>query len=51
MFTQDREPQFDCQNLARGLAGSGLTCPPVDLELFQRYLSYFIRSGFLPKPA
>src|SRR5690606_1476185 len=50
LFTQDREPLFDRQNLVRGLAGADRVCPPIDAGLFNRYLSYFIRSGFLPPP-
>jgi thioester reductase-like protein len=51
LFTQDREPHYNRQNLARGLAGTDIICPPIDAELFSVYLSYFIRTGFLPAPA
>jgi amino acid adenylation domain-containing protein/thioester reductase-like protein len=50
IFTQDREPNFDCQNLLTGLAGSGIVCPPLEAELFNTYLAYFTRSGYLPTP-
>jgi thioester reductase-like protein len=46
----EEELQFDSQNLLDGLAGTGITCPPVDVELLGTYFSYFIRSGFLEAP-
>lgn len=46
----DGEPQFDCQNLLDGLAGTAIFCPPVDVKLLSTYFSYFIRSGFLEPP-
>ncbi|MFL7792207.1 MAG: SDR family oxidoreductase [Anaerolineae bacterium] len=47
MFTQDREPKLDGRNVIEGLAGTGITCPPIDVDLFAVFLSYFVRSGFL----
>ena len=32
------------------LAGSGITCPPVDSRLLGLYFSYFTRTGFLEAP-
>ena len=29
----EEELQFDSQNLLNGLVGTGITCPPVDVEL------------------
>jgi amino acid adenylation domain-containing protein/thioester reductase-like protein len=43
-------PQFDCQNLEAGLAGTSIVCPPLDAELLRVYFSYFVRSGFLGAP-
>jgi amino acid adenylation domain-containing protein/thioester reductase-like protein len=40
-------PPFDCQNTLSGLAGSSINCPPVGLELFSTYFSYFAGIGFL----
>ncbi len=31
---------FDCQNTLAGLAGTALTCPPVDTRLLRTYFSY-----------
>lgn len=45
-----RLPYFDCRNTLDGLAGTPIVCPPLDPELFNVYLSYFIRSGFLHAP-
>jgi thioester reductase-like protein len=42
--------QFDCQNTLDGLAGTSITCPIVNFELFYTYLSYFIRIGLLDAP-
>jgi len=41
---------FDCQNTAKGLAGTAITCPPVNAKLLSTYLSYLTRSGFLDSP-
>ena len=46
----DKTPTFDCQNMLDGLAGTDIVCPPTDAKLLETYLSYFIRSGFLPRP-
>lgn len=44
------KPIFATDNLRSALAGSGISCHPVDEELFARYLDYFISSGYLPAP-
>ncbi len=44
-------PRFDDRNTVRGLAGSGIVCPPVDRALIELYLAHFLASGFLPAPA
>ncbi|HVB61916.1 MAG TPA: thioester reductase domain-containing protein, partial [Ktedonobacteraceae bacterium] len=41
---------YDNRNSRLGLASTGITCPPVDAELVHTYLSYMVRSGFLPAP-
>ncbi|CAM5638990.1 thioester reductase domain-containing protein [Streptomyces tanashiensis] len=43
-------PDFRTDNLRAALAGSDITCKPVDRELFDLYLDYFVSSGFLPAP-
>lgn len=44
-------PTFDCRATLAALAGSGITCPPVDAALLATYLRFLIRSGFLPAPS
>lgn len=39
--------QFDSRNTLTGLEGSSIICPPIDAHVFEVYLSYFNRSGFL----
>lgn len=43
-------PRYETPNLAEGLHGSGITCPPIDAELVRTYLSFFQASGYLPRP-
>jgi thioester reductase-like protein len=43
-------PTFDAGNTAAALAGSGITCQPVNRELMDRYLRYFVNIGYLPAP-
>ncbi|MFJ5293925.1 amino acid adenylation domain-containing protein [Streptomyces sp. NPDC088348] len=40
----------DLNNLLRGLAGTQVIGTPVGSELLHQYLSYFIETGFLPRP-
>ncbi|GAA2612953.1 amino acid adenylation domain-containing protein [Actinomadura fulvescens] len=40
-------PELDQTNARRALDGTGLACPPVDADLLDRYLDYFLASGFL----
>ncbi|MEV7152920.1 amino acid adenylation domain-containing protein [Streptomyces sp. NPDC093084] len=39
------------ERVRTGLDGSGITCPPVDRDLFFRYLDHGVRAGVLPAPA
>jgi thioester reductase-like protein len=41
---------YDYQNTLDGLADSAIVCPPMDAKLLDKYLSYFISSGFLNSP-
>ncbi|HET9111194.1 MAG TPA: amino acid adenylation domain-containing protein [Ktedonobacterales bacterium] len=43
-------PDFDTTETERGLAGSGITCPPADEGLLNRYISYLIASDEWPVP-
>jgi amino acid adenylation domain-containing protein/thioester reductase-like protein len=45
--TRADELIFDDQNVQTGLAGSGITCPPIDQNLLQTYFETMIRTGFL----
>jgi thioester reductase-like protein len=45
-----RSVSFDDRQAREGLAGSSISCPPVDGDVFARYFSYFVSSGFLPAP-
>lgn len=44
------KPVFGTARLRAALDGSGLSCPDVDLTMWQRYVDYFVSIGFLPAP-
>ena len=46
-----RQAVMSTDNTRRLLAGSGITCPPVDDALMERYLTYFAQCGYIPAPA
>ncbi|WP_161500994.1 amino acid adenylation domain-containing protein [Embleya scabrispora] len=50
MYFAGTFPDFGRANLDEALADSGLTCPPVDADLLDMYLRYFVSSGFLQPP-
>jgi nonribosomal peptide synthetase MxcG len=39
-----------CEQLTRTLADSGISCPPADRALMDRYLNYCVAQGLLPRP-
>ncbi|MEH2285035.1 MAG: amino acid adenylation domain-containing protein [Nostoc sp.] len=41
---------YDYQNTLNGLADSAIVCPQMDVKLLDKYLSYFVSSGFLNSP-
>jgi hypothetical protein len=45
-----RSVAFDDEQTRLGLAGSSIGCPEVDAGVVARYLSYFVRTGFLAAP-
>ena len=45
-----RPPTVDDGDSVRDLAGTGITCPPLDGALIGVYLDYFQSAGFLPIP-
>ncbi|THA54595.1 non-ribosomal peptide synthetase [Streptomyces sp. A1136] len=42
--------RFSDEDTRAHLAGTGITCPPLDARLFHTYLGYFVGSGYLPAP-
>ncbi|KAA6212543.1 amino acid adenylation domain-containing protein [Streptomyces albofaciens JCM 4342] len=50
MYLDGVFPRLGRANTERGLADSGLVCPPTDAALLDRYLTFFRSSGFLPPP-
>jgi amino acid adenylation domain-containing protein/thioester reductase-like protein len=50
MYFEGTFPVLGRANVERDLATSGLTCPPVDAELLDRYLEYFYATGYLERP-
>jgi hypothetical protein len=43
--------RLDVGNVLAGLRQSGISCPKPNSELLSAYLSYFVRSGYLPPAA
>lgn len=44
------DASFSCQSTLEALKTPSITCPAVNSSLLQTYFSYFVQSGFLPKP-
>ncbi len=45
-----KDLEFDCTNTWQGLAGSAISCPPVDERLLHTYFNQFVASGFFEEP-
>ncbi|MFI1198667.1 type I polyketide synthase [Streptomyces sp. NPDC020883] len=43
-------PAMDVTETERALAGTGIQCPPIDKNLFERFVDFFVGSGYLPAP-
>ena len=43
--------RYDQTNTLRGLAESGIACPPMSRDLLDRYVRFLTETGFLPEPA
>jgi thioester reductase-like protein len=43
-------PVYETTNLESALSGSGIVCAAPDKQLWERYLNWFIATGFLPTP-
>ncbi|MFG2905281.1 thioester reductase domain-containing protein [Kitasatospora sp. NPDC048286] len=41
-------PPIDVSETDRALRGTGITCPPVDRDLFHTYVNFFVRAGWFP---
>ncbi|MFI7236517.1 type I polyketide synthase [Streptomyces cyaneofuscatus] len=41
-------PPMDVSATEAALAGSGVSCPPVDRELFAKYVDFFVDAGYFP---
>ncbi|MET9774611.1 thioester reductase domain-containing protein [Streptomyces sp. NPDC006367] len=41
-------PPIDVSETELALRGSGITCPPVDRALFDKYVDFFVRAGWFP---
>ncbi|BAT56666.1 amino acid adenylation domain-containing protein (plasmid) [Nostoc sp. NIES-3756] len=50
LYFQSQNLIFGVQNTLNGLAGTNITCPPVNNKLLKTYFSYFINNGFLDTP-
>ncbi|MBW4491729.1 MAG: thioester reductase domain-containing protein [Oscillatoria princeps RMCB-10] len=50
MYEEARRPKVSCEKTQAALAGSSITCPPIDDKVLKTYLSYFTGSGFLKLP-
>ncbi|WP_428836488.1 type I polyketide synthase [Streptomyces cheonanensis] len=44
-------PPIDDSETAAGLAGSGISCPPADRELFRKHVAFFTGAGYFDPPA
>ncbi|MET0493598.1 MAG: thioester reductase domain-containing protein [Actinoplanes sp.] len=43
-------PAIDASSTEEALRGTGITCPPLTVELFRRYVTFFVEAGYLPPP-
>ncbi|WP_330328621.1 amino acid adenylation domain-containing protein [Streptomyces sp. NBC_00536] len=51
LCTTDHFPALGRERIDADLAGSGLSCPPVDAAFLDACIGYFHASGFIPSPA
>ena len=43
-------PDFDFTNCTRALEGESIICPEISFELISKYISAFIKKGYLEEP-
>ncbi|MFF8807145.1 thioester reductase domain-containing protein, partial [Streptomyces omiyaensis] len=51
MMTSDTDgfyPPIDTSETLAALAGTGVECPPLTAELFERYVEFFVQAGHFP---
>jgi thioester reductase-like protein len=48
--TSAQKVRYDCRKTLQALEGSSIVCPDVNDKIFHRYISYFIRTGFIKAP-
>ncbi len=46
----ERAVDYDTKSAVSALAGSGISCPPLDRALLDRYFDYFLATGYLSAP-
>lgn len=44
-------PPIDVSETEHALRGTGITCPDIDRDLFDKYVSFFVRAGYFPSRA
>uniref|UniRef100_UPI0015F059EA thioester reductase domain-containing protein n=1 Tax=Streptomyces sp. WELS2 TaxID=2749435 RepID=UPI0015F059EA len=44
-------PALDTTQTEEALTGTGITCPPLTAELFDRYVEFFVQENHFPAPA
>ena len=47
LYFKAQRPIISCDATLNALAGSGISCAPINAELFSTYAAYLIQSGFL----
>ncbi len=46
----ERAVDYDTKSAVSALAGTGISCPPLDRALLDRYFDYFLATGYLSAP-
>ena len=47
LYLTENRPIISCEETLDALAGSGVSCHPIDTELYTTYATYLIANGFL----
>src|SRR5690606_34060314 len=43
-------PRIDVSETESALSGTGIECPPLTRELFEKYVNFFVEVGYFPGP-